>query len=145
MARRQQDTDAAQLQPLPKEAEQQSFKMDEGTEGDYLERKIENLNFTELELVTRMDPVLERTKRQFDMLGQQSMMLDTLPIDDLLGLQLVRQTDGLPKYPTWGVYTEEWQVEDPLMIFLELANHRAQFKDSFEGGMTDEHIDRVME
>jgi len=45
-----------------------------------------------------MDPILERTKRQFDLLGQQSMMLDNLPLDKMLSLQLVRKTDLLMKH-----------------------------------------------
>ena len=43
----------------------------------------------DLELALGMDPILERTKRQFDLLGQSSMMLNTLPIDMSLRLQLV--------------------------------------------------------
>lgn len=40
----------------------------------------------------RMDPVLERTKRQFDLLGQNAMiMMDRLPLDEMLGLQLARK------------------------------------------------------
>ena len=76
-----------------------------------------------------MDPVLERTKRQFDLLGAQSLMLNTLPIDELLGLQLVRKNDGLPNYPPWGNYEDEWAVDEPLMSLIELANFRSNFRD----------------
>ena len=58
----------------------------------------------ELELALGMDPVLERTKRQFDQLGQNSMMLDTLPIDMSLRLRLVDNQDLKEKYPPYGTY-----------------------------------------
>lgn len=85
-----------------------------------------------------MDPVLERTKRQFDSLGQTSMMLNTLAIDDLLCLQLVRQNEGAPKYPPWGDYADTWSVEDPLMAFLELSSFRAEVREQLQGTMQDE-------
>ena len=127
MARRQQDIDGQGAQGGQKEMEQ-VIKMDESSEAEYLERRVENLNFTELELVTRMDPILERTKREFDLLGNQSIMMDNLPLDLTCGLQLVRKQEGPSKYPPWGNYSGEWQVEDPLMVFIELAGYRSELR-----------------
>ena len=95
--------------------------------------------------MTRMDPILERTKRQFDQLGQQSMLLDNLPIDDMLGLQLVRKSETASIYPPWGTYNGEWNVEDPLMILIEFSNFRSGLRESVHGMMTDEKFDRLME
>lgn len=77
----------------------------------------------------KMDPILERTKRQFDTQGPNSLMLDSLPIDDVLCLQLVRKNEGLPIYPPWGDYSDTWNVEDPLMALVELSNFRSAIRD----------------
>lgn len=98
MARRQQDVDHTDPEHKNMEEGRPELMMkinEEMLEGEYLEKKIQNLNFNELEVVTRMDPILERTKRQFDQLGTSSMMLDSLPLDEMLYLQLVRKGEGI--------------------------------------------------
>jgi hypothetical protein len=67
--------------------------MPEGVESEHLEKKLENLNLNALELAVRVDPILERTRRQFDQLSPNSMLLNTLPIDDQLALRLIKQSD----------------------------------------------------
>lgn len=46
------------------------------------------------------------------------MMLNTLPIDLSLRLQLVDNKDEKGKYPPYGLYNDEWKVDDPLMAFV---------------------------
>lgn len=102
--------------------------MAEGVESEHLEKKIENLNLNALELAVRVDPILERTRRQFDQLSPNSMLLNTLPIDDQLTVRLVKKGDEPPKYPQWGDYSGPWKSDDPLMVFTALNIFRTDFE-----------------
>lgn len=78
------------------------------------------------------------------MLGQKSMMLDTLPLDEMLCLQLTRKNEGQHKYPPWGEYNDLWKAEDPLMAFIELAIFRNQVREAFDGYMPEEGTEKGM-
>jgi len=76
-----------------------------------------------------MDPVLERTRRQFDQISPDSILLNTLSADEQLTLRLIDRGNYLARYPAWGDYAGPWSVEDPLMILTELNMFRSGFQE----------------
>ena len=46
----------------------------------------------------------------------------------MLGLQLVRKSDGVPNYPPWGIYEGEWRVDEPMFSFIEIAEYRSKYR-----------------
>jgi len=72
------------------------------------------------------------------------MMLDTLPIDLSLRLQLVNNQDHKDKLPPYGTYADDWQVHDPLMAFVELASFRQNFEESYGGKISSEDYEELL-